>query len=365
MVRVTVAPDSFKGSASAVEAAKAMADGWLAVRGTDLVEQYPMADGGEGTLEALAAAHPEAQGRRLGVTGPDGRGVTARWLWLPDGTAAVELAESSGITYMGRLDPLYSTSRGLGEVLRAVAEEQPTQILVGIGGSASTDGGWGALAALGLRAFDARGRMLGPGGASLAGAVRVDTTELVPLPPVTLLADVDNPLLGERGAATVFGPQKGAGPEDVAVLDNCLSCWSRVLGGDPDMPGAGAAGGVGYGLMTVYGATRAPGADVIAQVSGLSAAIAGTNVVITGEGRFDASSLHGKVVGHVLDMVRRSADPAQLIVIAGQIDSPVERGYALTAVAGSVESAIADPLHWIRRAAADAARDYTSTAAVR
>lgn len=360
MTRVVIAPDSFKGSATAAEVAQAIADGWERNRPGDDLALHPMADGGEGTLDALAASQSEAIWHAVEVTGPDGSPTTARWLQLPGGVAAVELAESSGITLMAELDPLHATTYGLGEVLRAVAQENPGEILIGIGGSASTDGGWGALSALGLRAWNADGEPLAHGGAALEGVAHIDRDALVSLPPITLLADVENPLLGDLGAAAVFGPQKGAGPEDIALLDRCLARWSEVLGGDAEAPGAGAAGGVGFGFMAAYGAVRAPGAGHIAEVAGLLDAIDEADVVITGEGKFDASSRHGKVVGHVLEAVHEQSRAPEVIVIAGQIDADVEHGYALAQLAGSADAAMNDPVRWLLETGALAAREYTS-----
>lgn len=357
MNRVVIAPDSFKGSLTAAEAARAIAAGWRDVRPDDELLLFPMADGGEGTLEALAVDRPGVVWHTLRVTGPDGRRTGARWLELPGSVAAVELAESSGITKMPALDPRGATSRGLGEVLRAVALRQPARILLGLGGSASTDGGWGALSALGLQAFDVDGQPLPDGGAALDRLSSVDDSALVRLPPITLLADVDNPLLGPGGAAAVFGPQKGADDQDVMFLDACLARWAVALGGDHTLPGAGAAGGVGYGFMTVYGAQKASGAATVAESSGLADAVSSADVVITGEGRFDDSSLGGKVVGHVLSLTRSASSQPEVAVVAGALEREPDWGYSLVELAGSLGSALADPAAWLRRAGSLAATD--------
>ena len=339
-------------------AARAVAAGWRQVRPDDEVLVFPMADGGEGTLEALAGNQPEAVWHVLRVTGPDGRSTAARWLEMPGAVAAVELAESSGITKMGALDARGATSRGLGEVLRAVAQRQPTRVLLGLGGSASTDGGWGALSALGLRAFDVDGDPLAEGGAALDRLGSIDDSGLIRLPPVTLLADVDNPLLGPKGAAAVFGPQKGADEQDVAFLDACLARWAVALGGDHTLPGAGAAGGVGFGFMTLYGAEKASGAATVAEASGLADAVARADVVVTGEGRFDDSSLGGKVVGHVMSLAAAVDPSTPVAVVAGELDRQPEWGYSLVQLAGSAEAALADPVLWLRRAGLRAATDH-------
>lgn len=354
-----VAPDSFKGSLSAAAAAEAIAAGWREVRPGDRLVLLPQADGGEGTLDAIEAAVPGAVRRSAGiVTGPDGRGTPGAWLELPDGTAVVELALTSGITLMAAPDPLGATTRGLGEVLRAAISAGATSIVIGLGGSASTDAAAGALAALGLRLLDAAGEPLPDGGAALAGVRTVDRSHLVPPPAggVTLLADVTAPLLGPTGAAAVFGPQKGASPAQVAQLDDALARLAAVLGGDPAAPGAGAAGGAGYGFAAAWGASTVSGADRVAELSGLAVALAGADVVITGEGRFDEQSLGGKVVGRVLE--RASAAGVTAAVIAGQVTGATAVWAAsLVDLAGSVEAAMHDPVRWLRAAGAAAARD--------
>ncbi|MEU2616532.1 glycerate kinase, partial [Micromonospora sp. NPDC007271] len=182
-MRVVVAPDSFKGSLTAEDAARALARGWLARRPGDDVRLLPLADGGEGTVDAFAAALPDAQRRTVTVPGPDGRAVTAAWLLLPDGTAVLELAQSSGLPLMAAADPLGAHTYGLGAVARAALDAGATRLVVGLGGSASTDGGTGALRALGLRLRDARGRDLPLGGAALADLAEIDATGLLPAPP--------------------------------------------------------------------------------------------------------------------------------------------------------------------------------------
>ncbi len=244
MSRVVIAPDSLKGTASATVAAAAIARGWARERPGDDLELIPQADGGEGTLDAVATADPSAHrvGRR--VTGPDGRPVDASFLLRADGEAVVELAQSSGLPLMARLDPGGASTRGLGELLRAAVEVGATSITIGAGGSATVDGGAGALAALGLRMTDARGVELPDGGAALVDLATVDARELLPPPPggVRVLTDVTSGLLGPAGAAAVFGPQKGADAAMVELLERGLARFAELLGGDPEMPGAGAAG---------------------------------------------------------------------------------------------------------------------------
>jgi glycerate kinase len=352
---VILAPDSFKGSLPAHQVAEAIAAGWRDVHPDDDLVLLPQADGGEGTLDAIASAVPGAVLRDAGpVTGPDGRPTPGAWLQLPDGGAVVELAQCSGLPLMAALDPLGATTRGLGEVIAAALDAGATALTVGLGGSASTDVAAGALAALGLRLLDADGRALPDGGAALARLHAIDTTALRTPPPVTLLTDVTAPLLGAHGAAAVFGPQKGADPQQVAELDAALTHAATILGGDPDAAGAGAAGGAGYGFAAVWGASIVPGADRIAELTGLPVALETADVLLTGEGRFDVQSLGGKVVGRLL----QRADRAGVIagVIAGQVeltDGPWTA--SLTGLAGSVDAAIADPARWLRQAGAAAA----------
>ena len=340
MVSVVIAPDSFKGGISATAAAEAIAEGWLSVRPLDDVVRLPQADGGEGTLEAIAASIPGARRRSAGqVTGPDGRQTAGEWIALPDGTAAVELAQCSGLPLMLAPDPIGATTFGLGEVIRAALASGATRLMIGLGGSASTDGGLGALKALGLRLDDCRR----------------DLSELVPPPPggVELLTDVNAPLLGPEGAAAVFAPQKGADAAQVARLEAALAQFAGLMGGDPDQPGAGAAGGAGYGFATVWNATITPGASRIAELTGLSALTGSADILLTGEGRFDATSLRGKVVGEAL-----AATSATVGVIAGTIElDPGCWSVSLSELADSVEAAKQHPERWLRLAGARAARE--------
>lgn len=363
-MKVIIAPDSFKGSLDAADAAAAIADGWASVRPGDDLVLLPQADGGEGTLDAVAAATPGARLCEAGdVTGPDGRPVPGRWLALPGGTAVVELAQPSGLPLMQALDPRGASTRGLGEVIAAALDAGATSLVIGLGGSASTDGAAGALAALGLGLFDASGAPLADGGGALADLHRVERTTLrtAPAGGVRLLSDVTAPLLGPSGAAAVFGPQKGAAADDVAALDAALTHYARLLGGETETPGAGAAGGAGYGFLAAWGATIESGAAAIATLTGLDEAVRTADVVLGGEGRFDATSLAGKVVGHLLALADTGS--ARVGVIAGQLAAapatPAGRaawGRGLSDLAGSPAAAMAEPAHWLRVAGAEAAR---------
>jgi glycerate 2-kinase len=380
-VRVLIAPDSFKGSLGAAAAAAALAEGWLSVRPGDQVTRLPLADGGEGTLDVLAATVPGARWHRARVTGPGGVPVSARWLELPgrgDGapggqpvsaqadTAVVELARASGLPLLARPDPMGAQTTGLGELLGCALDAGVGRILVGLGGSASTDGGTGALAALGARFLDAAGKPLLPGGGALAALAEVDLSGLRRAPGggVLCLTDVTAPLLGARGAAAVFGPQKGADGAQITRLEAGLARLAEVLGGDPAAPGAGAAGGTGYGLAAAWGASLAPGAAELSRLAGLDRALADADLVITGEGRFDETSLTGKTCGTVIAAAAAAGVP--VAVVAGQVSDVLREtggvpalGYVVTlaGLAGGTAAAMAGPRRWLRRAGVRLASD--------
>ncbi|HEV7872273.1 MAG TPA: glycerate kinase [Modestobacter sp.] len=364
-VRVVIAPDSFKGTLGAADAADALAAGWRSERPDDELLTVPLADGGEGTLDALGHDLPESCWRSEPVTGPDGRPVDAAWLLLPDGTAVVEMARAAGLPLLDRPDALDATTRGLGELLAAVvADPAVTRVILTLGGSATTDGGTGALAALGARFLDADGADLTPGGGALSRLDRIDLTGLTPPPPggVQCLVDVTAPLLGPLGAAGQFGPQKGASPDQVVELDAALARLADLLGGDRDAPGAGAAGGTAYGFAACWGAEFVSGAGAVAAAAGLDDALRGAALVVTGEGQFDAQSLRGKVVGDLVDRARAAAVP--VAVVAGRVDAenlPVARALSLTELAGSVQGAMADPARWLTEAGVQLAREQSVT----
>ncbi len=382
-LKAVIAPDSFKGSLDAAVAAEAIGSGWRAVRPLDEVVLLPQADGGEGTLDAIATAVPGSRLRDAGpVTGPDGRPVEGHWLELPDGTAVVELALSSGLPLMGVPDPLGATTRGLGEVIAAALDAGAAALVIGLGGSASTDGGAGALRALGLELLDAAGSPLADGGGALGRLARADVSRLRPPPPlgVRLLGDVTAPLLGPAGAAAVFAPQKGASAAEVAALEAGLARFADVLRDtqvtaarppQPErIPGAGAAGGTGFGFLALWGAVVEAGSAAIAELTGLAAAAASADAVLTGEGRYDATSSTGKVVGSTLSLVDRAVAAgasARAGVIAGSFAStpvtPAGRAVwsaSLVELAGSLEAALDDPARWLYAAGIAAASAWGS-----
>jgi glycerate kinase len=355
-MRVVIAPDSFKGSLEADSVAARIAEGWREVRPDDELVLLPQADGGEGTLDAIASTGV-AEVRTVQVGPPPHR---ARWLLTADGTAVIELAECCGLPLLGRDHPLTASTRAVGQAVVAALDTGADRIQIAIGGSASTDGGSGCLIELGLVVLDRDGRPVDDGGGPLATAATVDAAALRPPPPggVQLLCDVTAPLFGPAGAAYVFGPQKGADQDQVDELDRALRHWHTLVGGAADAPGAGAAGGIAYGLASLWGAELVSGAVAVAELTGLAAAVATADAVITGEGSFDSQSSTGKIPGHVLDL----AGDRTKIVIAGRVsvDLPAVTRYALVDLAGSAEASMADPSRWLVDAGRRAAREVAA-----
>ncbi|MCW2752309.1 MAG: glycerate kinase [Aeromicrobium sp.] len=348
-----IAPDSFKGTASATIAAAAIARGWASVRQGDELVQLPMADGGEGTLDTFAAAVDGAKWMPARVTGPDDAPVDTEWLLLPDGTGVVELARASGLTLLDPLQPLDAHTLGFGQLIAAALDAGATRLILAIGGSSSTDGGAGALTALGVELQDVSGEQVPFGNRGLAAleSARWEGARAAP-EDVVVLCDVSNPLLGPTGAAAVFGPQKGAMPADIPTMDANLARLARVLGRDPQQPGAGAAGGTSFGLVA-WGAELRSGAEEIAARSGLDAAIAAADLVITGEGRFDSQSASGKIPHHIATLAADVGVASSLI--AGLIEAPTDQfsdAVSLSDLAGSGATARAGAEHWLEVAGA-------------
>ncbi|GAA3232740.1 glycerate kinase [Pseudonocardia petroleophila] len=331
MGHILVAPDKFKGSATAAEAARHLAAG-VRDAGRHAVE-LPVADGGEGTLDAAVAA-----GFRpvpATVSGPTGAPVRTG-VAIRHGTAVVELAAASGLAHLtDGPAPLRATSRGTGELVAAALDAGATTVVLGVGGSACTDGGAGMLSALGARLLDADGAALPDGGAALAHLHRVDLSGLdrrLAATRFVLASDVDNPLLGPTGAAAVYGPQKGADAGAVAVLEAALARWAALLGADAAAPGAGAAGGVGFAALAVLGARPRPGIDVVLDLVGFREQLTGAELVITGEGALDEQTLRGKAPVGVA-AAARSAGVA-VAVVCGR--SAITPGRAAAAGLGPV-----------------------------
>jgi glycerate kinase len=327
-VRVLVAPDKFKETLTAAQAARAIAAGFRRAIPKAEVETVPIADGGEGTLDALVAAL-DGERHRLRVSGPLEDAVDAEFAVArtPDGSlGVVEMARASGLALLseGRRDPKRTSTRGTGELIRAAASVGVDRILVCIGGSATNDAGAGMAQALGVRLVDESGRDLPPGGAALRRLARIDMSGLDPAVRrvhFVVASDVDNPLVGPSGASAVYGPQKGASPEDVALLDEGLRHFAAVVHRDlgidlREVPGAGAAGGLGGGLIAFLGARLRPGVDVVMEAVHLRERLEGVDVVVTGEGRFDEQSLRGKGPAGVLRVAAEMRVPA--IVLCGE-----------------------------------------------
>ncbi len=328
-MKCVVAMDAFKGSLEAEAACEAVARGLEQVDPAIEARRLPMADGGEGTAEILRRAAGGHWKRRL-VTGPlPGRTVEARYAWAPgERTAIIEMASACGLPLLRpeERDPLRTTTHGAGELIAAARGLRPARIRLAIGGSATVDGGTGAAAALGWRFLDRAGRALPPGGGALERLARIEPPDPRPrLPPVDVLCDVDNPLCGPEGAARVFGPQKGADADAVERLEAGLCRLADVLQAQfgiavRDLPGAGAAGGLGAGAVAFLGARLVPGIDAVMDAVGLPDALRGADWAITGEGRFDGQSARGKVVQGVAREARRA--DARVLVLAGQVAVP-------------------------------------------
>ncbi|UPL13599.1 glycerate kinase [Microbacterium galbinum] len=372
MHTVVFAPDSFKGTIGAAEVAAALAAGWGSVRPGDRVVLRPMADGGEGTVDAFAAAVDGAVRVPVRVTGPDGAPTDAAWLRLPatpdapGGTGVVELASTSGIELLGeRRIGEEAHTLGFGQAIAAALDAGVSRLVLGIGSSASTDGGTGMLTALGARFLDASGAPIAVGARGLAELASVDLTGLRALPPggVLVLSDVTNPLVGSLGAAAVFGPQKGLAGDAIERADAALARLAALLPADSETPGAGAAGGTGFGLLA-WGARLVAGSAEVGELVGLPGALAeasavGPTVVITGEGAFDGQSGAGKVPSYVAAIAVDAGVDA--LLVAGRIDADADTSAfaahaSLTELAGSGEAAMQDPARWLRDAGAVLAR---------
>lgn len=368
-----VAADKFKGSLTAVQVAERVTAGLREVVPGLSVEALPVADGGDGTVAAAVAAGFER--REVRVTGPVGAPVTAAYA-LRGTTAVVEMAEASGLQLLppGEFAPLTATTYGSGELLRAALDAGATTLVFGVGGSATTDGGAGMLAALGARFLDAAGEPVGPGGGALADLVSADLSGLDPRfaeVDLVLASDVDNPLTGPKGAPAVYGPQKGATPEDVATLDAALSHYALVLEKAigpratelAASPGAGGAGGIGYGAL-LLGAGFRPGIELMLEVLGFASALERATLVITGEGSLDEQTLHGKAPAGVAAAARAAGK--EVVAVCGRLAlapealgaAGIRRAYPLSALEPDPARSIPNAGPLLERVAAQIARDF-------
>ncbi|MGW4889353.1 glycerate kinase [Streptomyces murinus] len=370
--RVLIAADKFKGSLTAVQVAERVTAGLRRVVPDLVVEALPVADGGDGTVAAAVAAGFER--REVRVAGPLGETVTAAFA-LRAGTAVVEMAEASGLHRLpaGVFAPLTASTYGSGELLRAALDAGARTIVFGVGGSATTDGGAGMLAALGARFLGEGGEPVPPGGGGLAGLARADLSGLDPrLSSVSLVlaSDVDNPLTGPKGAPAVYGPQKGASPDDVRALDAALGHYVAVLEASVGAraveyaaaPGAGAAGGIGYGAL-LLGARFRPGIEIMLDVLGFAPALSRASLVITGEGSLDEQTLHGKAPAGVAAAARAAGK--EVVAVCGRLaledralrSAGISRAYPLTSVEPDISRCIADAGPILERVASRIAAD--------
>jgi glycerate kinase len=363
-MRILIAPDKFKGSLTAAEAAAAIAEGALRVYPDAVANQFPIADGGEGTLEAAVSAGYEE--RLNAVVGPILAPVGAAWAFRKDtsggATAVIETAQASGLAQMEPTpaNALRAHSYGCGQLIAAALDAGATEIVLGLGGSAMTDGGSGALRALGLKPLDSAGNVVPVGGGSLAVGVALDPSGVDPgLSAVSfrIAVDVQNPLFGTTGAAHVFSPQKGADEEAVELLDAGLRNWASILreatGRDVNIDGAGAAGGFPASFLAFTNARLEGGFALVAGLTGLAGQLAGADLVITGEGSMDSQSLTGKAPIALADAARVRGIP--VIVVAGRIlvtpEALAEHGVVAAAqlldVAASPEDAVANAAKYL------------------
>ncbi|MEY5017121.1 MAG: hypothetical protein RL431_170 [Actinomycetota bacterium] len=365
-MRVLIAMNALKGTLTSVTASMVVARTWRLARPLDSITVLPMADGGDGTLAAAAAAGMGTLSHPVDVTGPDGSAVSASWVDLISGDVLVELAASSGIALMPQLDALSATTRGLGETISAALANRSDRdftLYIAVGGSASTDAGLGALRALGLGVHDAAGNPVRDGAAGLADITHIDTQGMTAPPArVVILTDVRSPLLGEHGALR-FAPQKGATPEDLPRIAAGLQNLVDVVRADGHTvartPGAGAAGGTAFGFGALWGAEIMDTHDFFFRTFSLAKIVADHDLVITGEGAFDATSLAGKSTGRILEAAQDGGTTAA--VIAGRFTHHDSAGQFIEVPLADVEAltwAQHNPIEAVAGAAKELARKF-------
>jgi len=377
-MKIVIAPDSFKDSLSAQSVAHAIAAGLIDVWPDAQLVECPMADGGEGTIEAVLAAC-DGEWMSNQVSGPLAQPVQAQWGWLAETrTAIIEMAMASGLQLLSldQRDATITSTFGTGELIKAAVDAGAERVILAIGGSATNDAGTGMLSALGARFLDDDDRALDPGGLALTQLARIDLTGLDPrLNSVQfeVAADVNNPLCGLQGASHIFGPQKGASPEQVLALDAALGHFAehsaQALGrDDSEYPGSGAAGGMGFAAKAYLNASFRPGVEVVADLTGLAEALQGADLVITGEGRFDAQTLRGKTPFGVARMAQRNNVP--VIVLAGTLGEGyadlyahgISAAFAVTSGPMTLEFACANAATLLHDRARDIARVWALAA---
>jgi glycerate 2-kinase len=349
-VKIVVAPDKFAGTLTAAGAATAIAAGWRSVRPLDEIVLVPMADGGEGTIDVVAAAVADARRHEAEVLDARGRPTTATWLGLPDGRALIESAQACGLSQLapGERDPRTATSFGVGQLLLAASSAGYGELVVGLGGSATVDGGAGAAQALGHRLVSRVGELERVERGAPLGAT------------IVAAADVSSPLLGPDGAVGCFAPQKGASTADLPLLERSLERLADVverdLAGGPwrDLPGAGAAGGLGFALAAFCGAGIAPGAPTVAGLVGLPLALDGAELVVTAEGALDRQTATGKVPAYVVSLGRERG--LKVLAIAGRLEDGA--GDPFDAVAELGPEGLHRPAELLKARAAELARSF-------
>jgi len=375
MAHVLLAPDKFKGSLTAPEVTRHLGAGFRHACRRVRVRGFPVADGGEGTLDAATSVGFHRM--PVTATGPSGRPVRTAFAER-DGVAVVELADACGMRRLpGRpKHPLHASSHGVGDVVRAALDHGCDQIVLGLGGSASTDGGAGLVSALGARLLDRRGIELPPGGGALRRVERIDLTRLHPRVRASrfvVASDVDNPLLGPSGAAAVYAPQKGATPAEVAILEEGLARWAEVCESELGVrvapaAGAGAAGGVGFAALAVLGATMRPGIEFLLGLLGFERLLEGAVLVVTGEGSLDAQSLRGKAPVGVAAAAALASVPT--VAVAGRVAlsdgellaAGIHRAYALSELEPNLARSIARAPELLEATAARVAVEWLDPA---
>lgn len=371
---VVVASDKFKGSLPAREVAARVAAGLARGGFGGEVVAVPVADGGDGTVDAAVAAGYRRV--ELGVRGPVGKPVTAAFA-LREKTAVIEAAQACGLAMLppGELAPLTATTRGVGELILAAVRMGAKRVVLGVGGTATTDGGAGLVQALGARLIDSTGYELPPGGGALTRLGKLDLSRLRDLSDVEFLlaSDVDNPLLGPNGAAAVYGPQKGASPDDVKVLEAGLERWATMAEATTaagtrvrDAPGAGAAGGLGFAALLFLGAKMQPGIELLLDLASFGERLDGARLVITGEGSLDSQTLRGKAAAGVARAAAAHEPPVPVVAVAGrstltagQLDEAgIARAYALTDLEPDVNRSMTEAGPLLEQVAARIASDW-------
>jgi glycerate kinase len=346
-MRIVVAPQEFKGTLTASEAAHGIAEGVRRAIPAAAIDAVPLSDGGPGLIDAVLASRP-GRLQRTTVQDPLGRPIQAAWALFEDGLAVIEMAAASGLTLLSEeeRDPRRATTYGVGQLINAALDAGSRRLIIGVGGSATNDGGTGMAAALGARFLDSDGRDLPPGGDALARLDHIDVSGIDPrLPEATVVAatDVRNPLCGPEGASIVYGPQKGASQDVARDLDAALRHYGETIERDLgvrvlDEPGAGAAGGLGAGLIAFLGAEVRAGFEIVAEIAGLRETLRGADLLLTGEGRLDRQTAFGKTVARTAAMARDEGVP--VLVVVGSLGDGWEE---IAAAVDGVEVAIGAP----------------------